>query len=286
MNITIEEAKEHIKNLGFDIDLDINKYKKTIEYYTEKNDLEGLVHSMQQSQNCGGFALEIPICIWPVKQYSFEEKVLRILELYPFVRLLSNSELKENEYIVKYRAEGCGHHFIKIKDDGIAVEKNASQLPQKFNSWDNLENSPEAVFAVIKQEYRDENTKNLPQCNRDMYLNMDAYEYVENGYIDIMTKKAQKPITFEDKLINAYNTKNSSFIYNDKEFHLKIDKKDTDLIYICDEFNILGTVCTDGETFLIDLEEDKKNKIFGFQPDSQENKKSTDPKSNDLEIEK
>lgn len=268
MSISIEEAKREIKKLGFDIDLENKICKEAIEYFIDKDDLEGLIHYMSQIQNCGGYALEIPICIWPVKDYTFEEKVLRILELYPFVRLLSNSELKEDEYVVIYRAEKSGHHFIKIKDGEEIVEKDGSSLPQKFNGWGILQNSPEAVFAVVKQKHRDEKMKDLPQCNRNMFLDMDAYEYTEDGYTDIITKEAEKPATFERTLKEAFNNKNSSFVYNNKKFNLKVRTDDKDLIYVCDESEILGTICTDGETFLIELDEEKKNKIFGFQPSS------------------
>lgn len=287
MSISIEEAKRDLKNLGFDIDLENKICKEAIEYFITKEDLQGLIHYMSQIQNCGGYALEIPICIWPVKDYTFEEKVLRILDLYPFVRLLSDSELKESEYIVLYRAENSGHHFIKIKDGKEVVEKNGSNLPQKFNGWGTLENSPEAVFAVVKQEYRDEKMKRLPQCNRNMFLDMDAYEYTEDGYTDIVTKKSEKPPTFDRMLMKAYHNKHSFFVYNKKIFSLKVEKNDKDLIYICDENEILGTVCTDGETFIIEFNEEKKNKVFGFQPSSPiqlENKKETKQANGELEM--
>lgn len=266
MSISIEEAKKHIKDLGFDVDLDYKICQEAIEYFSAKDDLDSLVKYMSQLQNCGGYALEIPICIWPVKNYTFEEKVLRLMDLYPFVRLLSDTELKENEYVVMYRAEGSGHHFIKLNDDGEAIEKDASGLPQKFNGWGTLENAPEAVFAVVKQEHRDERIKTLPQCNRNMYLDNDAYEYTEDSYTDIITRKAEKPATFDRILMEAYNNRNSTFTYNNKEISLKVEKDDKDLIYICYKNYVLGTVCTDGETFIIELDEKKKNIIFGFKP--------------------
>lgn len=265
MSISIEESKRELKKLGFDIDLENKICKEAIEYFTAKEDLQGLIQYMSQIQNCGGYALEIPICIWPVKDYTFEEKVLRILELYPFVRLLSDSQLKENEYIVMYRAEKSGHHFVKIKDDKEIVEKNGSNLPQKFNGWGTLQNSPEVVFAVIKPKYRDEKMKKLPQCNKNTFLDID-YMYTEDSYTDIIEKKAEKPATFERKLMEAYIKKNSSFVYNNKKFNLKVRPDDKDLIYVCDESEILGTVCTDGETFIMELDNEKRNRIFEFQP--------------------
>ncbi len=190
----VEDVKKYISSLGFDIDLEIDIYKEAIKYFLDKQDLNGLIHYISQLQNCGGYALEIPTCIWPVKEYTFEEKVLRILELYPFVRLLSTGEIKDNEYVVLYRAKEGGHHFIKIKDSGEIVEKNESNMPQKFCGWDNLEDAPEAVFAVVKQEYRDEKIKKLPQCNTNIYLDQNAYEYEEDGYKDICKKNARNTI--------------------------------------------------------------------------------------------
>ena len=266
MGISIEDAKKHIRDLGFDIDPE-NKYvKELIESCVPKNDIKSLEHYMKQCQNCGGYALQLPICIFSGDKYSFEEKVLRIMELYPFVRLLSDTELKDNEYIVEFRAQGMGHHFIKIDQNGEAKEKDGCGLPREFKKWDNLEDAPEAVFAVLKQEYRTKEMKDLPQCNKDMFLNLDAYEVEDEYGTYIDTKKAKKPMTFNDKLEEAYNNKKSSFIYNNKMYYLKINKDDPELIYICNEREILGEVCVDGKDFLIELNEEKKNEVFGFEP--------------------
>ena len=100
-----------------------------------------------------------------------------------------------------------------------------------------------------------------------MFLNEDAYyQTEEDGYKDIIKKKASKPVTFEDKLRDAYNNKTSSFIYQGKIFYLKINKNDSEIIYICDDEEILGEFCTDGNEFIIDLNAKKKNKIFGYEP--------------------
>ena len=101
--------------------------------------------------NCGGYALQLPIKIYNAFNYSFEERVLRILELYPFVRLLGDTQLKEEEYIVLYRAEdtGFGHHFVKIYNNK-ASQKNSDGVPMNFTEWgEDWENEQEAVFAVL-----------------------------------------------------------------------------------------------------------------------------------------
>ncbi len=90
----VEDVKKYISSLGFDIDLEIDIYKEAIKYFLDKQDLNGLIHYISQLQNCGGYALEIPTCIWPVKEYTFEEKVLRILELYPLLDYYQLEKLK------------------------------------------------------------------------------------------------------------------------------------------------------------------------------------------------
>ena len=263
-----DNFKKHIKEIGFDVDIEsYPKLKENVEYFAKKDDIKGLEHYMNQCQNCGGYALQIPICIFSGNDYTFEEQVLRITELYPFVRLLSDSELKNEESKVMFRAGKTGHHFIRIVENGEAIEKCESNLPRKFQGWGTLEDDPEAVFAVLKQEYRSNEIKKLPQCTRDMFLNEEAYYATEeNDYTDIIKKKATKPITFKDRLQEAYNNRQSSFKYRDKTFYMKVNKKDSELIYICNDNEILGELCTDGTDFIIELDTKKQNQIFGFKP--------------------
>lgn len=268
MSLEYENLKEYIKKLGFDIDIEAYaQLKETVEYYNKNKDINGLEHYMEQIQNCGGYALQIPICIFSGCNYTFEEQVLRIIELYPFVRLLSDTELKEEEYVVIFRSGKTGHHFIRIDEKGKTTDKRECNLPGDFQGWGTLEHDPEAVFAVVKQEYRSEAIKNLPQCNKDMFLDEDAYYKIEeDGYKDIRRKKATKPITFKDVLQDAYNNRTSSFTYQGKTFYLKVNKNDSEVIYICDDTEMLGEFCTDGNEFLIELNDKKKNKIFGYKP--------------------
>lgn len=268
MSLEYASLKEYIKKLGFDIDIEsYAQLKEAVEYYNKNKDINGLEHYMKQIQNCGGYALQIPICIFSGVNYTFEEQVLRIIELYPFVRLLSDTELKEEEYVVIFRSGKTGHHFIRIDENGHTTDKHEGNLPGDFQGWGTLEHDPEAVFAVVKQEYRSEAIKNLPQCNRDMFLNEDAYYKIEeDGYKDIRKKEATKPITFRDVLQDTYNNRTSSFTYQGKTFYLKVNKNDPEVIYICNDTEMLGEFCTDGNEFVIELNGKKKNKIFGYEP--------------------
>ena len=266
MDISI--IKKYLKDLGFDLDTDgYEKTKKVVEECAKTDDINSIENYMKQCQNCAGYALQIPICIFSGCKYTFEEQVLRITELFPFVRLLSDTNLKENEYIVKFRSGKTGHHFIRIDENGKATEKNECNLPRDFQGWGTLENDPEAVFAVIKQDYRSDEIKNLPQCNRDMFLDEDAYYEIEaDGYKDIRKREAKKPITFKEKLQEAYNNRNNSFSYQNKEYYLKTDKNDPEIIYICNDTEVLGELCTDGNNFILELNNEKKNQIFCFEP--------------------
>jgi len=94
---------------------------------------------------------------------------------------------------------------------------------------------------------------------REEYL-----EYKQKYEQDIIKTKATKPMTFRDVLQDAYNNRTSSFTYQGKTFYLKVNKNDSEMIYICNETEILGEFCTDGDEFIIELND--KNKIFGYEP--------------------
>ena len=54
MSFEFEILKQHIKELGFDIDIEsYPKLKDAVKYFSEKNDINGLEHYMKQLQNCG-----------------------------------------------------------------------------------------------------------------------------------------------------------------------------------------------------------------------------------------
>lgn len=101
-----------------------------------------------------------------------------------------------------------------------------------------------------------------------MFLDQDAFYITDkNGYEDIIKKESKRPITFSDKVQKSYENKKTSFVYNNKTFYLKINKEEPELIYICDESEVLGEFYTDGTgEFIIELDPNKKNKIFGFKP--------------------
>lgn len=267
MNNKYNSLKQHLQKIGFDINIEFYKeLKDMVNHCTKNNDIEGLVEYFKNLQNCGGYALQLPINIYSPtldNNFSFEERVLRILQLYPFVRLLGNTTLREKEYIVLYRAEnvGFGHHFVKIVNNK-ATQKNNHGLPFDFSEWDDIwESKSEAVFAVRKQEYRTEEEKELPQCTNDFRLDEEfIYLMDENNNRSLYTTKAKKPKSFSSIVKETIKSKKSSFIHRGKKYYLKLKKDNTKIIYICNEKGIIGQIDSD-DTIQIDL-----NKIYCFQP--------------------
>ena len=88
------------------------------------------INSFNQRINCGGYALEIDMCLFP-NGLKFANYVSGILDTFSYVRLLGDKPLQDDEYLVLYRyydykengGNNLGHHFIKVNDDGLVVEK-------------------------------------------------------------------------------------------------------------------------------------------------------------------
>ena len=192
-----------------------------------------------QRINCGGYALKVDACIFS-KNGSFEKAVSSILDTFPFVRLLGDSNLQDDEYLVLYRkGENKGHHFIRIEDDGTVTEKFEANSPQKFNGWGNLSDSPEAVFAVKK-----EHDINFPE-----------------GTI-IIPKETS--MDFEETVINAINNRQNSFAYHNHNYNLK--KSNAGFIYIFSSSTLIAKMLLDDKSFDIEIEPDKKDFVRNTKP--------------------
>lgn len=169
--------------------------------------------------NCGGYALEADTCVFS-GAIPFECAVSEILRNFPHVRLLGNTKLKDDEYIVKYRASGKGgHHFIKIKD-GVATEKNECHEIRNFSGWpEGLENAPEAVFAVKKEH--------------DILLEMSVVSI-------------RKGLDFSGTVAEAYKQKQENFEYHCQSYQFKKDNKTGD-IYIVSGRKKVADVLVEGD---------------------------------------
>lgn len=191
-----------------------------------------------QAINCGGYALKIDQCIFPTYQENFSQSVSSILEKFPFVRLLGDTPLEDDEYLVIYRApqgKNTGHHFIRVDSDAIVREKDASGEPRTFENWGDLEDSMEALFAV-KKEHK-----------------MFGYDSSDVNYNN-------KGLDFEECIAQAIKEKQNLFSYHNHSFCLKKSKQDEIFVTTIDG-GIVAYVVVDGEDCLVEIIESKKEYV-------------------------
>ena len=146
INISLYKQKLSDKPFGENLE---QEYEEKIEKAAERD--------FNFRINCGGYALKIDRCVFPGGKMNFSESVTRILEEFPFTRLLGDTKLGDDEYLVIYRANNeriAGHHFIRVDDDGVVREKDAAGPVRIFEFWAenlNSEDTGEAIFAVKKE---------------------------------------------------------------------------------------------------------------------------------------
>lgn len=199
-------------------------------------------NQVQRQINCGGYALEIDNCVFPFGYKDINKDVSCILNNFPFVRLLGNTKLKEDEYLVLYRAtsNGFAHHFIKVEDDCNITEKNGSDPVKKFRNWPESMNTPMVVFAVKKNHQ-----------NFDYHLS------------DIKVYK-DKDLNFEESVEKALKYKQNLFSYRGNDYTLKKDKNGG--IVIVSNEKYIGNALYDGKDLDIEIDKDMLNKINKLSP--------------------
>lgn len=198
-------------------------------------------HFFNSYINCGGYALKVDTCVFP-SCCEFEKNVSSILETFKFVRLLGDTKLEQDEYLVLYRSsERGGHHFIRIEDDGTVVEKNGCQAPQRFQGWGNLAGCPEAVFAVKKEH--------------------EMNYFQEKGNILLPTDTA---MNFEETVWQAIQNRQNTFEYHNHSYTLK--KAGEETIYICSNSEVIAEMITDGREYDIEIRSGKKAYVSNTQP--------------------
>lgn len=210
----------------------LDNYKETLDLIIERN-YNNLV-------NCGGYALEFGGCIFPETE-SMEESVSAILDAYPFVRLLGDSELKEDEYLVFYRNNSkIGHHFARVESNGNITDKWDMHDVENFHGWDNLEDCQEAVFAVNKNYDR------------------------SNFYRKDLNLSKMNSKTFEKMAEDTIKSDKNSFEYRERKYLLKNLNLSEYIIY-CDE-GVVGEVLIDNDYYFTDVYQEKQNLVFRNQP--------------------
>ena len=196
--------------------------------------------------NCGGYAFEVDTCIFPGKN-DFDKSVSSILELFPFVRLVGDTQLQEDEYLVLYRCSKGGHHFIKQANDGTFLEKEGGNPPKNFEGWSEIfKNSPEAAFAVKKEH---------------------EMEYFDK-YGSIVIPR-ENSMNFEETIMHAIKNMQNTFEYHNHIYSLK--KTDEEMIYVCSNGKIVAQVLRDEKDYDIEIDEQSKRYISNTKPSVMEN---------------
>lgn len=194
--------------------------------------------------NCGGYALKVETCIFGGGYYGNKSKeeyldrnVSQLLETFPFIRLLGDTELEEDEYVVEYRADkNSGHHFIRIDQDGLIRDKNECHPPRIIEDiskqevvWgENLSNCPYAIFAV-KEEH--------------------DYHFIEHNLF------LREGKNFEEFVIETLQNEKDEFSYHNHSYQIKTNAGGDIEIYSNDEK--VATIIAD-ESGTIVIEEDEK----------------------------
>lgn len=199
-----DEYVEFFESLGFKAD--------TFEEHIES--------AFNREINCGGYALEVDLAIFR-GNVDFERTVSTLLEKFPFIRLLGNTPLGADEYIVKYRTTPGGHHFVKIKD-GRATEKNAIEPIQDFTGWaEVLKDQPEAVFAVKRE-----------------------HEIFGYDQTTLMIKEGKD---FDDTVSEAYQKQENTFFYHSQPYSFKKEVKTGNLYIYSNGLQVARLIAEDGE---------------------------------------
>lgn len=214
-------------------------YEEEIHTKLEEEIKKSAKYYFNQKINCGGYALKIDECVYPTYQENFDKSISSILNRFPFVRLLGDKPLEDDEYIVIYRApkgKNSGHHFIRVDSDGSVREKDGSGQPRMFEDWGNLKDSEEAIFAVKKEH------KMFGYKNDD--INVDYKEGLD----------------FAETVEETIKQKKNDFSYHNHNFHLKKSKQD-EIVVISDNDEFIAQVVADESDCLVEISNDKEKYV-------------------------
>ena len=222
-----------------------NAYREIYEPVT-KNAIRGFTKRI----NCGGYALEIDGCFFPNGD-TLSGYVSAILDRYKFIRLLGDTPLQDDEYLVFYRFQDCegkndrndGHHFIKVNDDGLVVEKCGAEVPQIFEGWHySYEESPEVTFAVKKSHNSE-------------------FDYELEGLFHWL--EIEKGLDFEGSVLRSILQKSNEFEYHNHSFRLKKSTEE-ELFVTDDKGEIVADVLVEGEDIVVEIREGKEEYVENF----------------------
>lgn len=215
-----------------------NPYGENIHKKLEDIIKEEACRFFNKRINCGGYALKIDQWFYPTEQSNFSKSVSSILEKFPFVRLLGDKLLEDDEYLVIYRApkgENTGHHFIRVDSDAIVREKNGDEEPRIFKDWGNLKDCEEALFAVKKE-------------HKMFGYNSEEINYNHEG------------LDFNESVAKAISEQQNLFSYHNHSFCLKKSKQEEVFVTTTDG-HIVAYVVADKDDCLVEVIESEKKYV-------------------------
>lgn len=236
-----EFKKFYIENYGKEENMTLNDRSYYERNY--KNSTKVAVSRFNDRINCGGYALEMDACFFPNGE-KFSNYISSLLDNFKFIRLLGDEPLHDDEYLVFYRfinfeqnnGSNHGHHFIKVEDDGLVVEKFGCGKPVIFQGWDKrYQDSPEVVFAVKK--------------NHNHYFDSRGSLTNFKGGLD-----------FEETVSTAIIEKSNSFTYHSHNYSLK-KKQNGEAVVVDKNGDIVAEILTDDNVVVVDVVNGKEDYI-------------------------
>ena len=211
------------------------RIRRSMDY---KESEEEILTTFNFSINCGGYALKIDKCIFPISKGNPSKNVSTILKRFPFVRLLGEKALEDDEYLVIYRTfkkEHLGHHFIRVDSNGTVREKDGFCKTKIFDDWNECYKNEQEVLFAVKKEHQ-----------------MFGYKIPDEEGLD-----------FAETINQAIIQKNNSFSYHNHDFCLK-KSKENDILVTTSKGQIIGDVFIDGEECAIELKDRMEEYVENF----------------------
>lgn len=233
----IDAIIEKFIHEGKQCELKSDYYKQIISLlnkkFETKEDVTSKIYSQFEERfnrefNCGGYALEVFDWV-SCECKNHDETVSKVL-LNPSVRLLGESVLKKDEYLVVLDA--TSYHFIKYKD-GKFVEKCGSYPANDFEGWPPLrdEDKRDLVYFAVKNEH-------------DMDF---RYDY-----------KA-KILSYEELINKSINDNTYSFEYHGHSYNVALNEEGN--YDVLSNNQKVAEAMIDKDECIVDIMEDKKEYV-------------------------
>ncbi len=218
----------------------------TKEQMTEEI-LKYINHLYNYQINCAGYELKIDTCLFSCfnkgesAQEHLDRNISELLNKFPFVRLLGDTELQGDEYLVEYRADDDGgHHFVRIDSDGVISHKCSACTPEILN--DEYINNPEKAWPT------------LLHCPSAILAVKSEHDMHHIGWYHLDGKN------FEETALEAIESKSKEFEYHNRKYSFNENKP-----FVYSENEPVAEIMTEGdETIIVELH-DKRNYISNTQ---------------------